>query len=143
MEKTVLESKVDQYYDLKQRIDELTEQSKVLSQEIGGEMKAQQIGEFYTSKDHVATYGSKTTFKYKDEDKIVDYLVKNGKEALVITKVLTTGLNTKLKNEDDPDHKVLVEALNPYYVQNNTYVVSIFTKEDYEKNKEKYGKKAA
>lgn len=133
-----LNVKINRYVEVSEEYKKAEAEKKALAAEIAKEIEIRKIDYFETPDENVVTYTTKTTFKYNEEDKMIEYLKTHGEEALVITTIDTTPLNEKLK---DATNKTLVESLTPYFTKSITYTTTIQTKAKYLEKLAKYGKK--
>ena len=109
-----LQNKITEYKKLADNIDELTKAKKQLSSEILTELESTGEMVVTTPEGIKATVVEKTTIKYLDETAIIKYLRDNNIEGTYETKIVTTKLNSKLK---DNKNLTLQESLKPYYSQ--------------------------
>ena len=128
-------------------IDNLINEYKLVSEQVSAlkvreeELKAQITKamldnnvDVYETEDgeSVAQLQVRTTFKYKNEDKIINYLKENKLEKYIVEKVATTFLNDELKKGG-----VLTESLSEWYERNVSYSIKTMTKEEFAKKSKK------
>lgn len=128
-------------------IDNLINEYKLVSEQVNAlkvreeELKAQITKamldnnvDVYETEDgeSVAQLQGRTTFKYKNEDKIINYLKENKLERYIVEKVATTFLNDELKKGG-----VLTESSSEWYERNVSYSIKTMTKEEFAKKSKK------
>ena len=134
MDNKVFEEKISRKVEVDALLKSLTAEKEKLSDEIAKEIEARRVDFYLTSDNNVVTYTTKTAFKYNDEAKIIEYLKANNLNDCIEVSIIKTALNNKLK--DDKTNGKLIESLEPFYKKNVSYVTSVMTKENYDKQQE-------
>lgn len=131
MDNKVFEEKISRKVEVDALLKSLTAEKEKLSDEIAKEIETRGVDFYLTSDNNVVTYTTKTAFKYNDEAKIIEYLKANNLNDCIEVSIIKTALNNKLK--DDKTNGKLIESLEPFYKKNVSYVTSVMTKENYDK----------
>lgn len=131
MDNKVFEEKISRKVEVDALLKSLTAEKEKLSDEIAKEIETRRVDFYLTSDNNVVTYTTKTAFKYNDEAKIIEYLKANNLNDCIEVSIIKTALNNKLK--DDKTNGKLIESLEPFYKKNVSYVTSVMTKENYDK----------
>lgn len=134
MDNKVFEEKISRKVEVDALLKSLTAEKEKLSDEIAKEIETRRVDFYLTSDNNVVTYTTKTAFKYNDEAKIIEYLKANNLNDCIEVSIIKTALNNKLK--DDKTNGKLIESLEPFYKKNVSYVTSVMTKENYDKQQE-------
>lgn len=134
MDNKVFEEKISRKVEVDALLKSLTAEKEKLSDEIAKEIETRSVDFYLTSDNNVVTYTTKTAFKYNDEAKIIEYLKANNLNDCIEVSIIKTALNNKLK--DDKTNGKLIESLEPFYKKNVSYVTSVMTKENYDKQQE-------
>src|SRR5574344_1091682 len=134
MDNKVFEEKISRKVKVDALLKSLTAEKEKLSDEIAKEIETRKVDFYLTSDNNVVTYTTKTAFKYNDEAKIIEYLKANNLNDCIEVSIIKTALNNKLK--DDKTNGKLIESLEPFYKKNVSYVTSVMTKENYDKQQE-------
>lgn len=116
----MLSENVKQYFELKQKEDEIKAEKENLKEMIVSEMKAQGRTSLLTEEGISAKIISKTTFSYLDEPGLIKWLEKNGFEHYVTKTIDTKALNAQLKTS-----ATLTEGLSTMYRQNTSESLKI------------------
>lgn len=106
---------VKQYFELKQKEDEIKAEKEGLKEIIVSEMKAQGQTSLLTEDGISAKITPTVTFKYLDEPGIMTWLEKNGLEKYIKRTIDTKALNAQLKTS-----ATLTEGLNTMYRKNTS-----------------------
>lgn len=119
-----LEKAIKSYTDTLMTLDDLTSVKDSQQKHIIVLMQELNLTKA-TADDTTITRTSKTTFKYTDEQAIINYLMEHNGDNFIQTKlsIQSSALNKKLKDEES--NKTLVEALQPYYTKNISEVLSV------------------
>lgn len=111
---------VKQYFELKQKEDEIKAEKESLKEIIVREMKAQGQTSLLTEDGIFAKITPTVTFKYLDEPGIMTWLEKNGLEKYIKRTIDTRALNAQLKTS-----AMLNEGLNTMYRKNTSESLKI------------------
>lgn len=108
----MINEKIKAYYELKNKIDELTKEKEQLGEEIK-DMLSQEPNKTWEGDGLKAKLVERVTYKYTDETAILSYLTQKGLSDVYLTKKIdSTKLNKELKNKGQ-----LYEALKPSFVE--------------------------
>lgn len=118
-----LDKKIKEFYELKIQLDELNKRKDMLTEEIKSLMIQNGIDD-YNNNELCSKLTYKTTFKYKDEVGIINYLTQKGLASTYMSnKIDTTKLNKELKNKGQ-----LFESLKNYIIKEENPSLSISKK---------------
>lgn len=96
----MIEEDINSFLELRAKIDELTKQKDILADKIKQALVSEPNNKYVSKTGIKVTLVSSTTFKYTDENAIINYLNKQGTAGMYITKKLdTTKLNKELRLE--------------------------------------------
>lgn len=130
--KTALDVKIKRYKEINVELEKLDAEKKKLSEYVSTIMIKDNLSEIIVGEGPdalIASYGSKITFKYTDENGIIKYIKDNKLDDKYLeTSIIATALNTELKKPDT----TLVESLSKFYDKKVSYSLTIMLKSDYD-----------
>lgn len=130
--KADLDAKIKRYKEINAELEKLDAEKKKLSEYVATTMIKDNLSEIIVGEGPdalIASYGSKITFKYTDENGIIKYIKDNKLDDKYLeTSIITTALNAELKNPDT----TLVESLSKFYDKKVSYSLTIMLKSDYD-----------